>query len=64
MRMLRILVLIVFSFIVSVSLSAQNLEQLLETLPNQEAFWSLTVLDESGNKLENFNSDKLIIPAS
>ncbi|MBO6620765.1 MAG: D-alanyl-D-alanine carboxypeptidase/D-alanyl-D-alanine-endopeptidase [Balneola sp.] len=64
MRLLRTLVLIVFSFIVSVSLSAQDLEQLLETLPNQEAFWTLTVLDESGNKLENFNSDKLIIPAS
>lgn len=64
MRLLRTLVLIVLSFIVSVSLSAQDLEQLLETLPNQEAFWSLTVLDESGNKLENFNSDKLIIPAS
>ncbi len=64
MRLLRTLVLIFFSFIVSVSLSAQDLEQLLETLPNQEAFWSLTVLDESGNKLENFNSDKLIIPAS
>ena len=64
MRLLRTLVLIVFSFIVSVSLSAQDLEQMLETLPNQEAFWSLTVLDESGNKLENFNSDKLIIPAS
>ncbi|MBR9917591.1 D-alanyl-D-alanine carboxypeptidase/D-alanyl-D-alanine-endopeptidase [bacterium] len=64
MRLLRTLVLIVFSFIVSVSLSAQDFEQLLETLSNQEAFWSLTVLDESGNKLENFNSDKLIIPAS
>lgn len=64
MRFLRTLVLIVLSFSVSVSLSAQDIEQLLETLPNQEAFWSLTVLDESGNKLENFNSDKLIIPAS
>lgn len=64
MRMLRTLALTVFSFIISVSLSAQDFEQLLETLPNQEAFWSLTVLDETGKKLENFNSDKLIIPAS
>ncbi len=62
--MLRTLALIVFSFITSVSLSAQDFEQLLETIPNQEAFWALTVLDESGNKLESFNSDKLIIPAS
>lgn len=64
MKNLRTLALVVFSFFISVSLSAQDFEQLLETVPNQEAFWSLTVLDESGNTLENFNSDKLIIPAS
>ena len=55
---------ILFSVFVAENVKAQSFEQLLERLPNKEAFWSLTVLDEEGNKLENFNSDKLIIPAS
>lgn len=48
----------------SQNIYAQNIEQVLQTLPNQEAFWSVTVLDEGGEKLESYHSDKLIIPAS
>lgn len=57
------LFLVVFT-LTTQNINGQSFEQVLNTLSNQEAFWSLTVLDEDGNKLENFNSDKLIIPAS
>ncbi len=48
----------------SINLLAQELESLLGSVPNQEAFWAITVLDENGNNLESLNSGKLIIPAS
>lgn len=43
---------------------AQDIPSILEEAPNQEAFWSISVRDVDGNVLEEFNSDKLIIPAS
>lgn len=64
MREIRFIFFIAVSVLVAQNTFAQSFEQVLKTLPNQEAFWSLTVLDESGNKIENYNSDKLIIPAS
>lgn len=45
-------------------LCAQNLRSVLEKAPNQEAFWSVTVRDQQGYILEQFNSEKVIIPAS
>lgn len=64
MRKIKFILFIAVSTLITQSSIAQNFDQLLKTLPNQEAFWSLTVLDESGDKIENYNSDKLIIPAS
>lgn len=62
---MRILSLFIALFLIPInSLCAQELEAILESVSNQEAFWSLTVLDEDGNKIESVNSDKLIIPAS
>ena len=62
---MRTLSLFIALFLIPInSLCAQELDTILESVSNQEAFWSLTVLDEDGNKIENFNSDKLIIPAS
>ena len=44
--------------------SAQDIKTLLHSFPNQEAFWSVTVVGEDGKMLESLNTDKLIIPAS
>ena len=44
--------------------AAQDIKAIIENAPNQEAFWSITVLDEEGNTVESLNSEKLIIPAS
>ncbi|MEQ9310328.1 MAG: D-alanyl-D-alanine carboxypeptidase/D-alanyl-D-alanine-endopeptidase [Balneolaceae bacterium] len=55
------LLLLLFS---SNILLAQDLQTIIDSAPNQEAFWSVTVRDGEGNILENVNSDKLIIPAS
>lgn len=46
------------------SLVAQDLQSIINSAPNQEALWSVTVRDDDGRILEEFNSDKLIIPAS
>lgn len=62
--MRRIFLISSFFFLSISELSAQDLKSLLGSFPNQEAFWSVTVLDEKGETLENINSDKLIIPAS
>lgn len=64
MRTFRILILLLIGFIFSQKGNAQSLNELLETVSNQEAFWAITVRDEQGNKIENYNSSKLIIPAS
>jgi len=64
MRYIKIIFILFISVFISVNSAAQDVAELLQILPNQEAFWSLTVLDETGSELENFNSDKLIIPAS
>ncbi len=56
--------LILFIFFCHIKAHAQSIDELLKNSSNPEAFWSLTVLDEKGNVLESFNSDKLIIPAS
>lgn len=58
---------IVFIFLTLISFNqtyAQDLDSILKLVPNQEAFWSVTVLDGNGNSIESFNSDKLVIPAS
>lgn len=46
------------------SLFAQDIKSIIDSAPNQEALWSVTVRDVEGNILEELNSDKLIIPAS
>lgn len=43
---------------------SQDLASILNSAPNQEATWSVTVRDAEGNILEGWNTDKLIIPAS
>ncbi len=50
-------------FVANVSL-AQDISSILESAPNQEAFWSISIRDTDGQVLEEFNSDKLIVPAS
>tara|TARA_R110002126_G_scaffold19675_4_gene73863 strand:- start:14534 stop:15961 length:1428 start_codon:yes stop_codon:yes gene_type:complete len=63
--MMKNLTLLIFLLALSVNqVYAQDLDSMLKSVPNQEAFWSLTVLDEDGKKMESYNSDKLIIPAS
>ena len=49
---------------VVINVSAQDLNSILSSAPNQEALWSVTVRDSKGNILESYNPDKLIIPAS
>ena len=56
--------LIVFSLLVANNTFAQHVKSVIDEVPNQEAFWSITVLDEKGNELESLYPDKLIIPAS
>lgn len=46
------------------SIFAQDLTSILNSAPNQEALWSVTVREADGSILEEYNSDKLIIPAS
>jgi D-alanyl-D-alanine carboxypeptidase/D-alanyl-D-alanine-endopeptidase (penicillin-binding protein 4) len=43
---------------------AQQLQAIIDEAPNQEAFWSVTVRDDSGKILESINPEKVIIPAS
>ncbi|MEQ8523079.1 D-alanyl-D-alanine carboxypeptidase/D-alanyl-D-alanine-endopeptidase [Gracilimonas sp.] len=43
---------------------AQNIQSIIDQAPNQEAFWAVTVRDESGKVLESLNSEKIIVPAS
>ncbi|MEP1305512.1 MAG: D-alanyl-D-alanine carboxypeptidase/D-alanyl-D-alanine-endopeptidase [Balneola sp.] len=64
MRKSKYVVFLFLTVLIASETEAQGVEQLIQTLPNQEAFWSVTVVDDNGNKLENYNSDKLIIPAS
>ncbi|MEO9886351.1 MAG: D-alanyl-D-alanine carboxypeptidase/D-alanyl-D-alanine-endopeptidase [Balneola sp.] len=64
MRKSKYVVFLFLTVLIASETEAQGVEQLIQTLPNQEAFWSVTVVDGNGNKLENYNSDKLIIPAS
>ncbi|MCH2449066.1 MAG: D-alanyl-D-alanine carboxypeptidase/D-alanyl-D-alanine-endopeptidase [Gracilimonas sp.] len=44
--------------------SAQNISSIIDRSSNQEAFWSVTVRDDTGRILESLNSEKAIIPAS
>ena len=60
---LRSIFLITFLFVAS-SVFAQNIASIIESAPNHEALWSVTVRDTGGNILEAYNSDKLIVPAS
>lgn len=54
-----------FNFLlVAVSGFAQDINSIISTASNQEALWSVTVRDSSGNILESYNQEKLIIPAS
>ncbi|MEX0721739.1 MAG: D-alanyl-D-alanine carboxypeptidase/D-alanyl-D-alanine-endopeptidase [Balneolaceae bacterium] len=46
------------------TLWAQDIESIIDAAPNQEAFWSVTVRDETGEILESLNHEKLIAPAS
>lgn len=64
MRKSKYVIFLFLTVLIASETEAQGVEQLIQTLPNQEAFWSVTVVDGNGNKLENYNSDKLIIPAS
>tara|TARA_R110000868_G_scaffold37111_4_gene131336 strand:- start:19395 stop:20834 length:1440 start_codon:yes stop_codon:yes gene_type:complete len=57
-------IFIILFFFTANSLFAQDLESIINSAPNQEALWSVTVRDSEGNILESYNSDKLIIPAS
>lgn len=61
-RFRLIICLLLFGFAESVW--AQNLDNIIQEAPNQEAFWSVTVRDESGNILESLQPNKSIIPAS
>jgi D-alanyl-D-alanine carboxypeptidase/D-alanyl-D-alanine-endopeptidase (penicillin-binding protein 4) len=61
MKLISLLFLVVFF---STSIFSQDIKDFIEGMPNQEAFWSINVLDENGNRLESINEDKLIIPAS
>lgn len=44
--------------------NAQNISSIIDRSSNQEAFWSVTVRDDTGRILESLNSEKAIIPAS
>lgn len=46
------------------AVAQQDLEQVLNNAPNQEAFWSVSVLDVNGKTIESYQSDKLIQTAS
>lgn len=59
----RILVLLMLAFLAE-PLYAQNLSSIIGKAPNQEAFWSVTVRNETGTILESYNPEKVIIPAS
>lgn len=56
--------LLIFLCLVADNTFAQHVKSIIDKAPNQEAFWSVTVLDEEGNELESVYPDKLIIPAS
>lgn len=62
-KLIRSLFLLIF-LTSSNFLFAQDLQTIIDSAQNQEAFWSVTVRDGEGNILEKVNSDKLIIPAS
>lgn len=55
---------LILFWIVPAAGSAQTLERLINTLSNNEAFWSVSVRAEDGAVLEDLNAAKLIIPAS
>ncbi|GAB5408676.1 MAG: D-alanyl-D-alanine carboxypeptidase/D-alanyl-D-alanine-endopeptidase [Balneolaceae bacterium] len=62
-HLIRSYFLLLFFFTAN-TLFAQDLESIINSAPNQEALWSVTVRDVNGNIHEELNSDKLIIPAS
>lgn len=64
MNRIKFFNLVVFVFLLTQNSAAQSTHEFIESLSNQEAFWSLTVLNEQGVKVEDVNSHKLIIPAS
>lgn len=59
----RLIYLLVF-VLSAEGVGAQSISSVIETAPNQEAFWSVTVRDNSGQILESLNAEKVIIPAS
>ncbi len=48
----------------SAGVFAQDLASIIESAPNQEALWSVTVRDENGSIVESYNPQSLIVPAS
>lgn len=62
-RHFRSFIFLLFSF-ASCTLPAQDIASILEKSSKLGAFWSVSIRDANGNVLEEFNADKLIIPAS
>ncbi|MCG8374499.1 MAG: D-alanyl-D-alanine carboxypeptidase/D-alanyl-D-alanine-endopeptidase [Balneolales bacterium] len=63
LQTIRTVLLILFVSVAN-ALSAQDLLSIIDSAPNKEAFWSVSIRDTDGNIIEEYNSDKLIIPAS
>ena len=60
----RRLLLLIFFLLTTNNLVGQGISAIIEGAPNQEAFWAVSVRAADGTVLEEFNPDKLIIPAS
>lgn len=59
----RSLILLFLLFAANVGV-AQSIDSIVSSASNQETLWSVTVRNSDGTILEDFNSEKLIIPAS
>lgn len=61
---IRAVLFLIILFCNTAPIAAQTLTEFISKLPNQEAFWSVTVRAEDGSILESLNANKLITPAS
>lgn len=50
--------------LISIPGKSQDLSSIIESAPNQEALWSVTVRDQEGDIVESWNPQSLIVPAS
>ena len=64
MHRLKFSLSLLLLFLISSSVFAQDLRSIIESAPNQEALWSVTVRDNEGTIIESWNPQSLIVPAS